>query len=108
MARRPVIRSELFLQHASELFPLGGSVGGRPSFEMFEAGPLRGVEELFGRAFDDQPEAVPGIRFAMTAAVPRFAPMVFFAALGTDGAVEILDVTHDEDYWDLLDDDPID
>lgn len=44
----------------------------------------------------------------MTAAVPRFAPMVFFAALGTDGAVEILDVTHDEDYWDLLDDDPID
>jgi hypothetical protein len=95
VALRRVTRSELFVDHAWELFPMGGSPDGRPSFELFELGPLRGVEELFSRAFENQPEAAPGIRFAMTAPVPGFAPLVFYAAMGTDGAVEMLDVTYE-------------
>lgn len=62
---------------------------------------------MFSRSFDDQPEAAPGIRFAMTSAVPVFAPMVFFAAALTDGTIELIDVIYDEDYWDTLADDPI-
>lgn len=82
MVRRRIIRSALFLEHAEALFPPRGSPEGDPSCQHFEKGPLRGVEELFSRAFEDQPEAVPGVRFAMTAAVPLFPPMVFYAAVG--------------------------
>lgn len=106
MTRRRVSRSALFLEHAEAYFPPGGSAPGQPPFDVFEKGPLRGVEELLARSFDDLPEAAPGIRFAMTIAVPVFPPMVFYAALGTDGAVELLDVIIDEEYWDLIADDP--
>lgn len=87
-------RSEGFVERALALYPSGGSADGTPSFELFESGPLRGVEELFARAFDDQPEAVEGtgIRFAMTHGVPVFPAMVFYGCLGTDGGVELLDV----------------
>jgi hypothetical protein len=34
--------------------------------------------------------------------------MVFFACLGTEGDVELLDVVLDEDYFDLIEDDPTD
>jgi hypothetical protein len=67
---------------------------------------LEAVEELFGRAFDQQPEAAPGIRFALTHPVPLFPPMAFFAVLLTDGSVEIIDVIIDDEYWDLVGRDP--
>jgi hypothetical protein len=106
LTRRRVSRSALFLEHAEAFFPPAGSARGEPTFALFENGPLRGVEEQLARSFDELPEAAPGIRFAMTIAVPAFPPMVFYAALGTDGAVELLDVIIDEDYWDLVGDDP--
>ena len=92
--RRRVTRSEGFVERALALYPLGGLADGTPSFELFESGPLRGVEELFARAFDDQPEAVEGtgIRFAMTHGVPVFPAMVFYGCLGSDGGIELLDV----------------
>jgi hypothetical protein len=97
--RRRVVRSDGFVERAQALFPIGGSSDGRPSFERFEAGPLRAVEELFSRRFDDQPEAIEGtgIRFAMTHGVPIFPAMVMYACLGTDGQVELLDVVIDRD-----------
>lgn len=106
MARREVRRSNLFLEHAHELFPPGGSAEGSPSFELFESGPLRGVEELFSRALADQPEAAAGIHFALLAPVPAFPAMVIYACLGTDGVVELLDIEIDHDYYDLIGDDP--
>jgi hypothetical protein len=39
------------------MYPPGGSSDGRASFELFEERPLRAVEMLFERAFDDQLEA---------------------------------------------------
>ena len=108
--RRRVVRSEGFVQRAEALYPPGGSGEGRPSFELFCAGPLRAVEELFSRRFDDQPEAVEGtaVRFALTHDLPIFPAMVFYAWLGTDGAVELLDVVVDEEFFDRIADDPLD
>jgi hypothetical protein len=105
-----VVRSEGFLRRAQALYPPGGSTDGRPSFELFEQRPLRAVEEVFARRFDEQPEAVEGtgIRFAMTHGLPFFPALVIYACLGTDDAVELLDVVVDEDYFDLIGDDPAD
>lgn len=44
--RRRVTRSEGFVERALALYPPGGSADGTPPFEMFESGPLRGVELL--------------------------------------------------------------
>jgi len=68
------------------------------------------VEELFSRAFEDQPEGLEGtgIRVATTHEVPVFPAMSFYACLLTDGSVEILDLTVDEDYFGLIADDPTD
>jgi len=100
----------VFLRSARILYPPGGSSDGRPSFELFEAGPLRAVEELFARRFDEQPEAIEGtgIRFAMTHGVPVFPAMVMYACMGTDDAIEILDVVVDDNWFELLRDDPTD
>jgi hypothetical protein len=108
--RRRVVRSKGFLARAQALYPPGGSADGRPSFELFEAGPLRAVEELFGRKFGDQLEAVEGtgIRFVMTHEVPVFPAMVIYGCLGTDDSVELLDVVVDEGYFDLINDDTTD
>lgn len=107
---RAVRRSPGFLERAQQLYPPGGDPQGRPSFERFEAGPLRAVELAFSRDWERQPEAIEGmgIRFVMTHAVPVFPAMVFFAALGTDGSVDLLDVVIDEDYFEMLEGDPDD
>jgi hypothetical protein len=71
---------------------------------MFEAGPLRAIEELFARRFEELPEPYPGIRAYLTIAVPFFAPMTFYGIrVADDGGevVEIVDITFDEEYeWD--------
>jgi len=109
MARR-VTRSAGFVERARTLFPPGGSAEGRPSFEHFEAGPLRAVELAFSLDWEGQLEALEGtgIRFVMTHAVPVFPAMTFYAVLGTDDVVELLDVTVDEDYFEMLEGDPDD
>jgi hypothetical protein len=99
--RRHVRRSELFLETAHRFFPPGGSVDGQPSFEMFADGPLRAVEELCARAFEEMSEPYPGIRAWTTIEAPFFAPMTFYAVVDTTGVVELIDVTVDTDYeWD--------
>ena len=42
----------------------------------------------------------------MTHGVPVFPAMVVYACLGTDDAVELLDVVVDNDYFNLIDDPP--
>lgn len=95
--RRPVRRGRYFLEAARGYFPVGGSSDGRPSFELFEGGPLKGIEELFARSFDELPEPYPGIRVWTTIEVPFFAPMTFYGML-VDDTVELVDVVLDEDY----------
>jgi hypothetical protein len=107
---RRVHRSAGFTERAQLLYPPGGSEDGRASFELFEERPLAAVELLFSRAFDDQPEAIEGtgIRFVCTHDMPFFPAMVFFAVIGVDDDVELVDVVIDEDYFDLIGDDPDD
>jgi hypothetical protein len=91
------------------LFPPGGTETGRASFELFEQLVLRGVELQLSRQFDELPAAFPdveAIRHVMTHAVPFFPALVIYAVLLSDGTVETLDLDVDEDYWDLLGDDP--
>lgn len=109
MPRRRVRRSATFLDQAHQLFPPGGSAAGRPSFELFESGPLRGAETAFALNFEAQREPVEGvgaIRFVMIPPTPMFGPIVIYACLNTDDEVEIISVIEDEDYWDRLDDEP--
>ena len=93
-----------------EMAPVGQiAADGRASFELFERLILRSVEFQLSRQFDDLPIAlpeVPAIRHVMTHAVPYFPALVIFAVLLTDGTVETLDLDVDEDYWDLIGDDP--
>jgi hypothetical protein len=44
----------------------------------------------------------------LTHQLPIFPAMVFYAVLGTDGEIEILDMTVDETYFDLIGDGPED
>ncbi len=108
---RPVRPSAEFLAKAQALFPPGGSTDGRASFELFERLILRAAELQFSRQFDDLPVPLPevgAIRHVMTHAVPLFPALILYGILLDDGAVEILDVEVDDDYWDLIADDPND
>lgn len=42
----------------------------------------------------------------MTHAVPVFPALVIYAVLADDDTVELLSITIDDDYFDLIDDDP--
>lgn len=108
---REVRRSESFNQQARELYPPGGSSSGQASYEQFEDLVLKGVILMFSRQFDDLPIAVSGvesIRHVMTHAVPLFPALVVYGVLLADGAVELVALDVDEDYWDLIADDPDD
>ena len=109
MPRRQVRRSAAFVEQARQLFLPGGSSGGRPSFEDFERGPLRGAETAFSLDFEAQRQPVDGvasIRYVMIPPTPTFGPVVISACLLTDGTVELASVIEDEGYWDLVGDDP--
>ena len=81
---------------------------------MFEKLVLRGVEEQFARQFFELPIAmddVPQIRAVMTLAVPYFPPLVIYGLHVTESggdAIEMIDITVDEEYWQLIGDDPVD
>ncbi len=109
--QRRTVRSAAFVAKAKALFPPGGSVAGRASYELFEDLVLRGVEQQLARQFDDLPVAVsevPSIRFVMTHAVPFFPALVVYAILLSDDTVELIDLDVDEDYWDVVAGDPDD
>jgi hypothetical protein len=103
--RREIRHSPDFLAAAREHFPVGGSAVGKPSFELFSRGPLEAASELFSRSFEELFEIVPGIRALDTIHTPFFPPITFYAAL-VDDYVEILSMSIDDTYWDLLDGDP--
>lgn len=44
----------------------------------------------------------------MTHGVPIFPAMVIYGCLGTDDSVELLDVIVDDEYFDVINDDPTD
>lgn len=105
--RRSVQRSEYFVEVAQSIFPPGGSTEGDPSFELFESGPLRAVEDLCVLAFESMVEIEGGIRVWTTIELPLFPPMTFFAVLDTTGTVELVDLLVDTEYeWDAEDDEP--
>ncbi len=111
MPRRPVRRSAAFLEQAYALFPPEGSAEGRPPFEMFEKGPLRGAEAAFSINFEAQRQHmqdVGGIRYVTIPPTSVFGPLVISACLMQDGAVELVSVIDDEGYWDLVGNDPVD
>ncbi len=111
MHRRPIRRSRAFLEEAKRLFPPGGSASGRPSFQVFEQGPLRGAETAFSLNFEAQLEPVEGVgsvRSVVVPPTPVFGPLVISAVLLNDGVVEIVSVIEDEGYWDFVDADPSD
>ena len=102
--------SDTFKAHAREAFPPGGSVEGKPRWEMFEEGPLVAIAKAFGDNFEGNAEAAPGIRVVMTHALPFFPAMAVYAAVIVDGPsewVELLDITVDDEYFRLIDDDPL-
>lgn len=78
---------------------------------MFEDLILRGVEEQFGRQFDDLPVAlgnVDAIRPVMTHAGLFVPPLVIYGVLLTGDEIELIDIEVDEDYWRLVGEDPKD
>ncbi|MGI8808863.1 MAG: hypothetical protein ACR2KK_13685 [Acidimicrobiales bacterium] len=85
------------------------SAEGRPSFRLFEEGPLRGAETAFSRNFEALREAVEGvgsIRYVMIPPTPVFGPLVISACLLANGDMEVVSVIEHEDYWGLIDDSP--
>ncbi len=109
--RERVVASEDLLREARLRFPPGGSVDGTPRFEQFESGPLAAVIEYFSRDFEGAPEAAAGVKFYVT--VGSFFPaMVFYAMrVGDDTGgdhVEVVSFVPDDDYWDVIGDDPED
>jgi hypothetical protein len=111
MPRRRTHLSAAFLEQAMQLFPPGGSADGRPSFQAFEDGPLRGAETAFGLDFDAQREAIEGvgsIRYVRIPPTRFFGPLDISACLMRDGTVEIVSVIADPGYWDLIANDPTD
>ncbi len=110
MTRRHLRRSAQFVAQAKALFPPGGAAEGRPSFETFEQGPLRAAETAFATAFERQCQHIdgmPSIRYVLVTPTAFFGPLVISAVLLRDDSVELVSVVADDDYWDLLGDDPI-
>jgi hypothetical protein len=48
------------------------------------------------------------MRVVTWAGSPAFPALGFYAVLGDDGVVEIISLTVDDGYWDLVDEDPDD
>jgi hypothetical protein len=74
----------------------------------FERGPLAAAKEYFGRYFEDALTESPRspIRYYMT--VSTYFPVMGFFAARVGDCIEILDFIFDENYEDLLEDDPDD
>lgn len=100
--------SDEALAKARDCYPVDGSASGTPTMAHFERGPLAAAREYFGRFFEEALTESPGspIRYYMT--VSTFFPVLGFYAARVGGCIEILDFIVDEDYEDLVEDDPDD
>jgi hypothetical protein len=96
------------LSRARSEYPPAGSVDGRPRLGQFQDGPLGGAKSYFSREFDNAPAADEEgrVRYYVTTGT-YFPPIVFYAAK-IDGVVTIIDYDADDDYWDLIENDPDD
>jgi len=111
MPRRRVRQSDEFIHQAERLFPRAGSAAGRPTFETFARGPLRGAEIAFSLDFEAQRQHIEGvgsIRFVMIPPTAFFGPLVISACLLSDAVIELVSVIEDEGYWDAVLGDPSD
>ena len=90
--------SDEALAKARDCYPVDGSASGTPTM----------AREYFGRFFEEALTESPGspIRYYMT--VSTFFPVLGFYAARVGGCIEILDFIVDEDYEDLVEDDPDD
>jgi len=105
--RESVTVSDEVLREARGRFPVGGSAEGKPSYELFETGPLAAATAYFEREFDNALEEAAGIRFHMTVGT-YFPAMAFYAArIGTTG-IEIIDLVVDDQYEETIGRDPED
>lgn len=93
-----------FKRQAMANFPPGGSAEGRPSYRMFEEGPLVALQHGFSyweRHTMPDPR-LPMIRQADLYYTPFFPPMVVLACLVDDpqgGYVELIDMDIDWDFY---------
>jgi hypothetical protein len=88
-------------------FPTERSADGDPSVHDFLTGPYAAAHLAFERGFDRLHEAAgPAVRFVITAPTPAFPPMVFCGVLLHDDSVEVAGFEIDDDYWDMVGDDP--
>ena len=98
------------MEHALAEFPRGGASDGRPSWQLFEDGPLKAVEVAFGHSWEKNAIAAEGVRVVTTHSLPYFPAMSIYAVLVHDRSeewVELLDIVIDRDYLNLIEDDPI-
>jgi hypothetical protein len=107
MTRRVVRTSPDCEAAISARFPAERSPEGAPGVFDFLAGPYAAAHLAFERGFDELPIAAgEAVRFVITAPTEAFAPMVFYGVLVDGGAVEIAGFDVDDDYWDMVGDDP--
>jgi hypothetical protein len=111
MTVREVRLTEHFKAQARKEFPPGGSPSGRPSYETFETTALPVAMRAFGHNFESlapggAPEESPtNIRYLVTICPPFIGSIMFVGSLvGT--SVELDGLSVDENYWDLIDQDP--
>lgn len=104
--RREVRMSADFERIAKDLFPPdGGSVEGRPSYEMFLEGPYRSIELAF---WYWEKNAIPqlgldAIRVADIYHAPFFPPMIAYGLLvgGEDEHVEVIGLDVNWEFYRL-------
>lgn len=98
--------SAYVFDRVAELFGEERGPDGQPSEYDFVSGPLAAAIRAFA-AFDELAIALgPSIR-ALDVVDPVFGAVVFTAVAVGDGVVEIAGVAVDDDYWEVIGDDPI-
>jgi hypothetical protein len=106
-AERVEVSDEVFAKARSR-YPVDDSASGIPTMNHFQRGPLAAAKEYFSRFFEEALTESPGspVRYYMT--VSTFFPVLGFYAARVGDCIEILDFIEDEDYEDLIEDDPDD
>ena len=101
--------SPSLIEKARREYPSGASVGGTPSFEIFERGPLDAAVQFFGRSFDQAPTPIDGVEAIRqwTTWSVIFGPLIFYA-VRTGDRIEVSDYLYQPDYWDVVGEDPVD
>ena len=101
--KREVRLSDSFRAEAAVHFPPGGSIDGKPPWEMFEKGPLRAAIQAFGEDFEGNAIAYDPVRIVQMPPTVFFPPMTIYAILVEDW-VEIMSIDVDSDYFGRIND----